>query len=406
MSYWKQFLRLWVRLCKIALINQLFISDNNKNWTVCGPVFQELRSCVLKHAPHVKFHDFDNLIDEEFLIDHGKIIIISQIGDMLDADKFTNVFKDNLEYYKQTGKKKNFFILLTAVEYANNEFDEFKDILKVYFIPTFYSHYNTIIKVKEDTIKDQLQYYFLSFNGRTSLLRTSLFCYFYRKNLLDKSIFSFIGYDDKKFKKPLQRLNEMDIGYYLNQYQFDPAKERYIPLTEIFDIIPYRIKNDQVNGIPITTGGQPTVTDIRLYNQTFCHLVAETYKGQHCPFFTEKIFKPIAAKQPFIVFGSKHSIKFLQDIGFKTFSPYINEVYDTLEQPARFNAILEEIDRIAALSMNELTKLKSELKSIVDYNYNHFYNTLPKMYSNDMVVIGKEVDLLIQQQLPYLEGSL
>ena len=385
-------------------MDQIFVSENNKGWTVCGPVFQELKPCVLKYAPYVKFHDFDTELKEEFLIDHGKIIIISQVGDMLEMGKFKHVFKDNQDYYKQTGKKKNFFILLTAFEYANEEFDEFKDILKVYFIPTFYSQYNTFIKVKEPDIKDELKFHFLSFNGRVSLLRASLFCYFYRKKLLDKSIFSFIGYNGKTtgFKQTCQQLTDRGLDYYLNQYKFDHQTERQIPLSEIFDMIPYRLKNDLASRRRVQLGGHPQLADITVYNQTFCHLVAETYKGRHPPFFTEKIFKPIAAKQPFILFGAKHSLQFLQNIGFKTFSPWINEDYDTLDQPARFNAILDEIDRIAAMSIDELKKLKSELASIVDYNYNHFYNTLPRMYSDDISAIGKELDTLMQQQVSYL----
>jgi len=376
-----------------------FVSNSmsQKAWTVCGPVFQELRPCVIKHEPHVKFHDFDTMVEEKFLIDPGKIIILSQIGDLLEFGKFKHIFKSNLEYYKQTGKKKNFFILLTAFEYDPVEVIEFEDILKIYFVPTFYEHYNNIIKVNKYDLVDDLKFHFLSYNGRSSLLRTSLFCYFYRKNLLDKSIFSYLGYSGRDtLRNRFDTLISRDADYYLNRYNFDKMTDRYIPPSEIFDLIPYRIENESVG-----TGGIPPISNIDTYNQTFCHLVSETYKGQHAPFFTEKIFKPIAAKQPFIVFGSRYSLKFLQDIGFKTFSPFIDESYDGLEQPHRFNAILSEIDRIAGMSLTELTKLKADIKSIVDYNYNHFYTTLPNMYLNDISIVSNEIDLLITQQLKY-----
>ena len=381
------------------MLYKQFVSNRmpRKAWTVCGPVFQELRPCVLKHEPHVKFHDFDTMVEEKFLIDPGKIIILSQIGDLLIFDKFKHIFKSNLEYYKQTGKKKNFFILLTAFEYDANEVKEFEDILKIYFVPTFYEHYNKVIKINECDIVDDLKFHFLSYNGRSSLLRTSLFCYFYRKKLLGKSIFSYLGYSGQDMAhNRFNTLVNRGVNYYLNEYNFNETTDRYIPLSEICDLIPYQIKNESVG-----MGGLPLVSNIDPYNQTFCHLVPETYKGQHAPFFTEKIFKPIAAKQLFIIFGSRHSLKFLQDIGFKTFSPFIDESYDGLEQPKRFNAILSEIDRIAAMSLTELTKLKADVKSIVDYNYNHFYKTLPDMYLNDISIVSDEIDLLIPQQLKY-----
>jgi hypothetical protein len=215
--------------------------------------------------------------------------------------------------------------------------------------------------------------------------------------LLGKSIFSYLGYSGQDtLRNRFDTLVSRDVDYYLNRYNFNKITDRYIPLSEIFDLIPYRIENESVGG-----GGSPLMPNIDPYNQTFCHLVPETYKGQHAPFFTEKIFKPIAAKQLFIIFGSRHSLKFLQDIGFKTFSPFIDESYDGLEQPQRFNAILSEIDRIAAMSLTELTKLKTDMKSIVDYNYNHFYKTLPDMYLNDISIVSNEIDLLIAQQLKY-----
>lgn len=379
-------------------MERLFVSENNKGWTVCGPVFQELRPYVLKYAPYVKFHDFDTEIEEEFLRDNGKIIILSQVGDRLEIDKFRHVFEDNLNYYKKSGRRKNFFILLTAFEYSNNEIQEFNDILKVYFVPTFYCHYNSVIKVEETSIQDQLQFHFLSFNGRASLLRASLFCYFYRKNLLDKSIFSFLGYDfdSGTLEKTFQKLTDRGLDYYLNQYKFDASIERHISLNEVFDMIPCRIKDD--NEVS-WGGGQPGLENIDLYNQTFCHLVTETYKGQHPAFFTEKIFKPIAAKQPFMLFGAKQSLQFLRDIGFKTFSPFIDETYDTLDQPDRFNAILAEVDRISNLTLSELTELKGKMQSTVDFNYNHFYNTLPKMYQDEISSIAGDIDMLIQQRI-------
>lgn len=384
------------------MLKSPFVSDMmpRRAWTVCGPVFQELKPCVTKHSPWVKFHDFDTMIEEKFLTDPGKIIILSQVGDMLELKKFKHIWQSNLEYYQQTGKKKNFFILLTAFEYDAAELEEFKNILKVYFVPTWYEHYKATVRVNESDIIDNLKFHFLSYNARSCLLRTSLFCYFYRKNYLSQSIFSYHGlYYDPTIASSdrLENLLKFGGNYYLNEYNFNEDQDRYISTSELLAQIPYRIAND-----PISNGGAPAMSNIDHYNQSFCHLVTETYKGLHAPFFTEKVFKPIAAKQPFMIFGSKHSLQFLRDIGFKTFSPFIDESYDNFDQPNRFNAILKEIDRIAAMPVSELVKLKQEMQHIVDYNYNHFYQTLPAMYANDITAVSNEIDLLISQQLKYL----
>jgi hypothetical protein len=337
------------------------------------------------------------MVTEDFLNDPGKIIVLSQVGDLLELRKFEHVFQSNLEHYKQTGKKKNFFILITPVEYSREEIEQYKDILTVYFVPSWYYHYNQIIKISQQELQDDLKFHFLSFNGRSSLLRTSLFCYFYRKKLLHKSIFSYLGYSgyptDSRFKTLMKR----GADYYLNSHNIDPDSEPHITLEEIFKLVPYRIKQEPVGG------GIPVISDVAVYNQTFCHLVAETYKGKHAPFFTEKTFKPIATKQPFMLFGAKHSLKFLKDIGFKTFAPWIDENYDGLDQPDRFNAILSEIDRIAAMSISQLKELKSQIKSVVDHNYNHFYNALSNRYAKDIAVVQTDLThTVIPQQLKYL----
>jgi hypothetical protein len=376
-----------------------FVSDLKHNWTgtVCGPVFQELRACVTKHSPYVKFHDHDSMIEEDFLIDPGKIIVMSQVGDLLEINKFKHIFQSNLEYYKQTGRKKNFFILLTPVEYSQKEIEQYKDILMVCFVPSWYHHYNRIIKINQQDLQDEIQFHFLSFNGRLSLLRTSLFCYFYRKKLLAKSIFSYLGYSAYAVRSNFETLINRGADYYLNSHNFEPDTESHIPSEEIFKLVPYRIKNETVSK------GIPVVSNIAVYNQTFCHLVTETYKGHHNPFLTEKTFKPIAAKQPFMLFGAKHSLRFLQDLGFQTFAAFIDESYDSLDQPDRFNAILSEIDRIAAMSIDQLKDLKSEMKSVVDHNYNHLYNRLPIRYAKDIAMVSMHLDYnVIPQQLKYL----
>jgi hypothetical protein len=43
---------------------------------------------------------------------------------------------------------------------------------------------------------------------------------------------------------------------------------------------------------------------------------------------SEKIFKPISNLQPFLVIGDYLTLAELKKLGFKTFSPFIDESYD------------------------------------------------------------------------------
>lgn len=83
---------------------------------------------------------------------------------------------------------------------------------------------------------------------------------------------------------------------------------------------------------------------------TWYSVVAETMMDNRLFFPTEKTGKALISGKPFIVLSSRHFLKNLREIGFKTFSPWIDESYDEIE---------DESERIIAAhrSFTELAKL-------------------------------------------------
>lgn len=114
--------------------------------------------------------------------------------------------------------------------------------------------------------------------------------------------------------------------------------------------------------------------DPEIYNQTFFTALIETVcDNKDFCVFTEKTAKPIIAKRPFVVFGSPGQLKALQNLGFKTFSPIIDESYDLeINDQLRFKKVLD--------SMHELTHkdplyVYGKLKEILEHNKKHFEET-------------------------------
>jgi hypothetical protein len=71
------------------------------------------------------------------------------------------------------------------------------------------------------------------------------------------------------------------------------------------------------------------------------------------------------------------SLAHLHELGFKTFSPWIDESYDQITNTyLRFEAIKQEIDRLAAMSMQELNNMHQEMLPILAYNRQHFLKLL------------------------------
>ena len=114
-----------------------------------------------------------------------------------------------------------------------------------------------------------------------------------------------------------------------------------------------------------------------IWKSSFLHIVLETVVDrQH---LTEKIFKPVVLRQPFVLVGGIGSLEYLRSYGFKTFSSFWDESYDEIENlDERMQAIADIVNNIGAMSLNELESMRTGMQEILDHNYNRFYNGFSK----------------------------
>lgn len=114
-------------------------------------------------------------------------------------------------------------------------------------------------------------------------------------------------------------------------------------------------------------------TDI-YYENTYFSVVSETNFFKVIAeglFVSEKIFRPILKKHPFILVSRPHTLSMMRNIGYKTFDSIINEDYDKEEDDCkRMLMIVDEIDRLCHLNDDELRVFLNEAKIITEYNYN------------------------------------
>ena len=127
-------------------------------------------------------------------------------------------------------------------------------------------------------------------------------------------------------------------------------------------------------------------TTVQLWQDSFFHIVTETVFYYDKLHLTEKIFKPIVSKRPFILVASAGNLNYLKSYGFKTFDRWIDESYD-LEQDndTRIEKIVENIEYICSLSQTQQQNLMQEMQEILDYNYNHFYGNFKNIIVNELV---------------------
>jgi hypothetical protein len=100
-------------------------------------------------------------------------------------------------------------------------------------------------------------------------------------------------------------------------------------------------------------------------------IVTETVFNYPGVQLTEKTLRPIINKRPFIIVGAPHTLAFLQSKGLKTFSPFINEEYDDIEDPIeRIKSLCSEITRIANMPIDKIQDFVLEYTPVLEHNFN------------------------------------
>jgi hypothetical protein len=109
-------------------------------------------------------------------------------------------------------------------------------------------------------------------------------------------------------------------------------------------------------------------------------IVAET-DVHNSDWYTEKTIKCLISKKPFILLSGQHALKKLRNMGFKTFSPIINESYDIeSDVNVRLDMIKQEMLRIYGFNNEEKIKMFEDLIPILDYNHRMFNSIVEKFY--------------------------
>lgn len=111
------------------------------------------------------------------------------------------------------------------------------------------------------------------------------------------------------------------------------------------------------------------------FNDTALSVVLETVFDDSKIHLTEKILRPIACGHPFVLAAGPGSLEYLRSYGFKTFSPWIDESYDTeLDSLTRMKKILKVLQDFANLTHQERTHIMVKLDQIAASNRAWFFS--------------------------------
>jgi hypothetical protein len=212
---------------------------------------------------------------------------------------------------------------------------------------------------------------FLCFNKVHRVHRVILMADMIRAGLVRDSFYSFEGIGNT----------------WINEYLDSKAKHEFEDFLQVLadnkHLFPLRLNITETRTNPIDL--QPD--DIYYHDESYFSVITETvfYKDRkremtmsnHMDtlFISEKTYKTMAFKHPFIVMGYPGTLEYLQKSGYKTFHPYIDESYDLVyADNIRYEMIVKEIQRLCALSDQEWMEWQEGVKEIVEHNYNLLKN--------------------------------
>jgi len=298
-----------------------------------------------------------------------RVVIYTCFGEVLNAPDITRLLEKFSDSY---------VIIVTARHYP--ELLHCGDRYQILVMPNAYAWYTTKIPQVPINLNKNFKKRFLSLNNRAQWTRHALAQMLIQFDLLDQFYFSYHCGDrwNIGLREVYDQMNSIIGTTWFN---------KDIDIEEMF------------KQLPITTGldkffhNDWTVGNDLYYNTSFCSIVTETYIDENeDPFFTEKIMKPLAFAHPFFLSSSTGALAKLHKLGFKTFSNFFDESYDSIESSEmRIESIFNEILRLSKLPDSEINIMYRGLMPIIQHNYDFFWNEFHERYQQDMIYTKEKI---------------
>lgn len=221
-----------------------------------------------------------------------------------------------------------------------------------------------------DPDQRQLRKKYISFNritGSARVYRTLLLSELVAHDILDQGHVSF---NDVCCENQLSYTQNLQLAVRENLITQRLADQANANLSTV--AMPLRIDYVNEKFIP---NHSFVLSAVEATQESFCYLVTETCFWEHKHHLTEKIFKPIVSRMPFVLAGPAHNLKYLREYGFQTFGHWIDESYDDIEDPVlRIQAIGRVMQSICNRSLSELETMLSDMMPVLEHNYQRFYS--------------------------------
>ena len=229
---------------------------------------------------------------------------------------------------------------------------------------------NGVPEYDTETVPEKL---FLMWNRRFRRHRIELVLGLEINNLVDRSHISFSKYD---LEHPTTTLEGWIDTYLTNNNYLEISPEA----TNRFKNKLPLVLDDEKDVNKMCTDEVNATKDY--YKTSLVSIVTETNFDLPELTLTEKSFKPVKHKHPFIIVGVPGALRAMRDMGFKTFSDFWDESYDQIGDPnTRMRRLVKLTEEIGNWNNDQIIDFKRRVKPILDHNYEQL-----KVPSANMVV--------------------
>lgn len=266
---------------------------------------------------------------------------------------------------------------------------------------------NDLIAVAKNTVENNVHrpYYFMCLNLKTRLIRTALLLHLLQHGYFSKGIITYLGrHNLNPNGKSISEqhdpfFSDYEVAHFFEQLPDGKSLLQYWDQLEAMTPIVYDV--NEYDNFSADWPLKQLIPELGKYGkvdhfESYFEIITETYFLNETTLnLTEKTIKPILRFQMFIILGSPHTLSELRNLGFQTFSPYIDETYDTILDPVqRFICILKEIDRLCNLTIDELHTMYCALWPRILHNYRRITDEGHDLLSSETTKLLQELDVI------------
>lgn len=123
------------------------------------------------------------------------------------------------------------------------------------------------------------------------------------------------------------------------------------------------------------------------FSDSYCHIVLETFFDADTSggaFISEKVFKPIRHGQPFVVFGTRHTLKTLRDLGYRTYDYAIDNSYDDIEDNTE--RFIKAVGAVKKIKKQDMHTWYMSMWDDIQYNRALYLSSQDKNQKLDLLI--------------------